>query len=115
MPDGVHTALTSSQISDGAGAVLLMTREKADELGVKPMATITDSCLVGSDPVLMLIGPYMHRKKLLADNGLFKMSDTDVVEINEAFASVVLAWEKELNPDMATVNPNGERSLSVIP
>jgi acetyl-CoA C-acetyltransferase len=106
MPDGVHTAGTSSQISDGAGAVLLMTREKADELGVKPMATIVDSCLVGSDPVLMLTGPIYATQKLLADNGL-QMSDIDVVEINEAFASVVLAWEKELNPDMETVNPNG--------
>lgn len=106
MPDGVHTAGTSSQISDGAGAVLLMTREKADQLGVKPMATIVDSCLVGSDPVLMLTGPIYATQKLLADNGL-QMSDIDVVEINEAFASVVLAWEKELNPDMATVNPNG--------
>ena len=106
MPDGVHTAGTSSQISDGAGAVLLMTREKADELGVKPMATIVDSCLVGSDPVLMLTGPIYATQKLLTDNGL-QMSDIDVVEINEAFASVVLAWEKELNPDMATVNPNG--------
>ena len=106
MPDGVHTAGTSSQISDGAGAVLLMTRKKADELGVKPMATIIDSCLVGSDPVLMLTGPIYATQKLLADNGL-QMSDIDVVEINEAFGSVVLAWEKELQPDMETVNPNG--------
>ncbi|MEZ5167962.1 MAG: steroid 3-ketoacyl-CoA thiolase [Acidimicrobiales bacterium] len=104
--DGVHTAGSSSQISDGAGAVLMMTREKADELGLKPIARIVDTCLVGSDPVLMLTGPIDATKKLLADNDL-QMSDIGVVEINEAFASVVLAWEKELQPDMATVNPNG--------
>lgn len=104
--DGVHTAGSSSQISDGAGAVLMMTREKADELGLKPLAKIVDSCLVGTDPVLMLTGPIDATKKLLADNDL-EMSDIGVVEVNEAFASVVLAWEKELGPDMATVNPNG--------
>ena len=106
MPDGVHTAGSSSQISDGAGAILLMSREKADSLGLKPKATIVDTCLVGSDPVLMLTGPIGATQKLLSDNNL-QMSDIDVVEINEAFASVVLAWEKELKPDMATVNPNG--------
>ncbi len=106
MPDGVHTAGSSSQISDGAGAVLLMTREKAAALGVTPKATIVDSCLIGSDPVLMLTGPIYATQKLLAANGM-QMSDIDVVEINEAFASVVLAWERELHPDMATVNPNG--------
>ena len=66
LPDGVHTAGTSSQISDGAGAVLLMTREKAEALGVKPKATIVDTCLVGSDPVLMLTGPIGATQKLLA-------------------------------------------------
>ena len=104
--DGVHTAGSASQISDGAGAVLMMTREKADELGLKPLAKIVDTCLVGTDPVLMLTGPIDATKKLLADNDL-EMSDIGVVEINEAFASVVLAWEKEFSPDMATVNPNG--------
>lgn len=106
LPDGVHTAGTSSQISDGAGAVLLMTRERARELGATPMATIVDTCLVGSDPVLMLTGPIPATQKLLADNKL-SIGDIDVTEINEAFASVVLAWAKELAPDMATVNPNG--------
>ena len=106
MEGGVHTAGTSSQISDGAAAVLLMTRSKAEALGVTPKATIVDSCLVGSDPRLMLTGPIGATQKLLADNGM-QMSDIDVVEINEAFASVVLAWEKELGADMATVNPNG--------
>jgi acetyl-CoA C-acetyltransferase len=106
MPDGVHTAGTSSQISDGAAAVLLMTREKASSLGLTPRATIVDTCLVGSDPVLMLTGPIYATQKLLDANSL-QMGDIDVVEINEAFASVALAWEKELKPDMATVNPNG--------
>ena len=104
--DGVHTAGTSSQISDGAAAVLMMTAKKADELNVKPLARIVDSCLVGSDPELMLTGPIGATQKLLADNNL-SMSDIDVVEINEAFASVVLAWEQELSPNMETVNPNG--------
>ena len=104
--DGVHTAGTSSQISVGAGAILLMTTEKAAALGVKPLARIVDSCLVGSDPELMLTGPIGATQKLLADNGL-TIGDIDVVEINEAFASVVLAWEKELSPDMEVVNPNG--------
>jgi acetyl-CoA C-acetyltransferase len=105
-PEGIHTAATSSQITDGAAAVLLMTREKADELGVTPIAAIVDTCLVGSDPELMLTGPIGATHKLLDGNGM-KMSDIDVVEINEAFASVVLAWEKEFEPDMETVNPNG--------
>ena len=104
--DGVHTAGTSSQISDGAGALLLMTSEKADELGVTPLARIIDTCLVGSDPELMLTGPIGATQKLLKENGM-TIDDIDVVEINEAFASVVLAWEKELDPDMDRVNPNG--------
>jgi acetyl-CoA C-acetyltransferase len=106
LPDGVHTAGSSSQVTDGAGAVLMMTREKAQALGLTPLATIVDTCLIGSDPVLMLTGPIFATQKLLADNKL-QMSDIDVVEINEAFASVVLAWEKEMKPDRATVNPNG--------
>ncbi len=106
MEGGVHTAGSSSQISDGAGAILMMSKEKADALGLKPLATVVDTCLVGSDPVLMLTGPIPATQKLLANNGM-KMSDIDVVEINEAFASVVLAWAKEMQPDMATVNPNG--------
>ena len=104
--DGKVTAGNSSQITDGASAVLVMSAEKAAELGVKPLARIVDSCLVGSDPELMLPGPIGATQKLLADNGL-TIGDIDVVEINEAFASVVLAWEKELSPDMEVVNPNG--------
>jgi len=104
--NGVHTAGSSSQISDGAGAVLMMTAEKAKELGVEPLARIVDSCLVGSDPEFMLTGPIFATRKLLEKNSM-SISDIDVVEINEAFASVVLAWEKEVHPDMERVNPNG--------
>ena len=104
--DGIHTAGTSSQVSDGAGAVLMMTSEKAAALGLTPLAKVVDVCLIGTDPVLMLTGPIDATKKLLADNGLC-IDDIDVFEINEAFASVVLAWEKELGPDRAKVNPNG--------
>jgi acetyl-CoA C-acetyltransferase len=105
-PDGVHTAGTSSQISDGAGAVLIATREKAEALGLTPRARVVDTCLVGSDPVLMLTGPIDATHHLLERNSM-TVGDIDLVEINEAFASVVLAWERELSPDMATVNPNG--------
>jgi len=104
--DGIHTAGTSSQMSDGAGAVLMMTAERADELGLTPLATIVDVCLVGTDPVLMLTGPIDATRKLLADNDL-AIDDIDVFEINEAFASVVLAWERELGAERAHVNPNG--------
>jgi acetyl-CoA C-acetyltransferase len=84
----------------------MMTREKADALGLTPLAKIVDVCLVGTDPVLMLTGPIDATKKLLADNDL-SIDDIDVFEINEAFASVVLAWQKELGPDSTKVNPNG--------
>jgi acetyl-CoA C-acetyltransferase len=104
--DGIHTAGQSSQISDGAGAVLLMSREKADELGLKPRAVVSQTCLVGCDPVLMLEGPIPATERLLSRSGL-SMGDIDVVEINEAFASVVLAWAKTCDADMAKVNPNG--------
>jgi acetyl-CoA C-acetyltransferase len=103
---GVHTAGSSSQISDGAGAVLLARADRADELGLRSRARIVDTCLVGTDPVLMLTGPIDATRKLLSRTGL-TMDDIDVVEINEAFASVVLAWAEELEPDMAKVNPNG--------
>ena len=106
MPDGVHSAGSSSQISDGAGAVLMMTREKANALGLRVKATIVDTCLVGSDPVLMLTGPIAATRKLLASNNM-TIGDIDVTEINEAFASVVLAWAREIKPNMDTVNPNG--------
>jgi acetyl-CoA C-acetyltransferase len=104
--DGVHTAGSSSQISDGAAAVLMMTEDKASALGLTPRARITHQCLVGVDPVLMLTGPIDATHRLLERSGK-SMDDVDVVEINEAFASVVLAWERELHPDMERVNPNG--------
>jgi acetyl-CoA C-acetyltransferase len=103
---GRHTAGTSSQISDGAAAILVMTPEKAAALGLRPRARIVDTALVGSDPVLMLTGPIDATRHLLARTGL-SMADIAVTEINEAFASVVLAWQQELQPDPATVNPNG--------
>ena len=104
--DGVHSAGTSSQISDGAAALLVMTPEKAAELGLTPKARVVDTCLVGVDPVLMLTGPIDATRRLLSRTGR-TMSDIDVFEINEAFASVVLAWAKELDADMDRVNPNG--------
>jgi acetyl-CoA acetyltransferase family protein len=104
--DGRITAGNSSQISDGAAAVLLMTREKADELGLKPRARIVDQTTVGVDPVIMLTGPIPATRKLLERNKM-AMDDIDLVEINEAFASVVAAWRRELDPDMDRVNVNG--------
>jgi acetyl-CoA C-acetyltransferase len=105
-PDGIHTAGTSSQIADGAAAVLLMSREQAIASGLTPLATIVDACLVGCDPVLMLEGPIPATRKLLADNKL-TLGDIDLVGINEAFAAVVLAWQRELRADLTRVNPNG--------
>ena len=104
--NGVHTAGNSSQISDGAAAVLMMTEDKAAALGLKPRARIIDSCLVGVDPVLMLTGPIDATQRLLQRNNL-SIDDIDTFEINEAFASVVLAWAKELGADIAKTNPNG--------
>ncbi len=103
---GVHTAGSSSQISDGAAAVLMMTEEKARALDLTPKARITQSCLVGVDPVLMLTGP-IDATRLLLERAKLGIEDIDVFEINEAFASVVLAWQAELHPDPAAVNPNG--------
>ena len=101
-----HTAGTASQISDGAAAVLLMTDEKAAALGLEPKFRIVESCVVGSDPVLMLTGPIPATERLLGRSG-WTIDDLDVVEINEAFASVVLAWMQETGADPAAVNPNG--------
>lgn len=95
----MHTAGSSSQISDGAAALLLTTPEKADELGLRPRARIVDTCLVGVDPVLMLTGPIDATRRLLDRTGL-TIDDIDTFEINEAFASVVLAWAKELEVPM---------------
>ena len=104
--DGIHTAGTSSQIADGAAAVLMMTEKKAKELGLTPLAIIRASALVGCDPVLMLEGPIPATEKVLKDGGL-NIEDVDVFEINEAFASVVLSWAKTVGADLGKVNPNG--------
>ncbi len=104
--DGVHTAGTSSQITDGAAAVLLATAGRARELGLTPRARVVDQCLVGVDPVLMLTGPIDATRRLLDRTGL-TIDDFQAIEINEAFASVVLAWARELHPNLGVVNPNG--------
>src|SRR3954454_11951676 len=103
---GSVTAGNSSQISDGAAAVLLMAREKADALGLTPRARIYDATTVGVDPVIMLTGPIPATQTLLDRNGM-TIDDLDLIEINEAFASVVGAWRRELKPDMDRVNVNG--------
>ncbi|HEY3141614.1 MAG TPA: steroid 3-ketoacyl-CoA thiolase [Acidimicrobiales bacterium] len=105
-PDGVHTAGSSSQISDGTAAVLVTTPEKAAALGLTARARVLDTCLVGVDPVLMLTGPIDATQRLLSRTGL-SLDDIDLVEINEAFASVVLAWQRELGADLERTNPNG--------
>jgi acetyl-CoA acyltransferase len=104
--DGKITAGNSSQISDGAAAVLLMSRDKAEQLGVRPRARIVDQTTVGCDPVKMLEGPIPATAKILRRNQM-SMSDIDFVEINEAFAPVVAAWAREHSPDMDRVNPRG--------
>lgn len=107
LPDsGVVTAGNSSQISDGAAAVLLMSREKAEQLGLKPRVKVIARAVVGDDPVMMLTGVIPATKKVLQKAGL-SLQQMDVIEINEAFASVVKAWERELEPDMNKVNPRG--------
>jgi len=104
--DGVVTAGNASQISDGAAGVLLMSKEKAEDLGLKPRAKVIARVAVGEDPVMMLTGVIPATYKVLEKAGL-SLDDIDIIEINEAFASVVKAWEKELKPDMEKVNPRG--------
>ena len=104
--DGKITAGNSSQVSDGAAALLLMTREKAEALGLEPRARIYDQTTVGVDPVIMLTGPIPATEKLLERNSM-AMDDIDLVEVNEAFASVLGAWRRELDPDMDRINVNG--------
>ncbi|MBD3648990.1 MAG: steroid 3-ketoacyl-CoA thiolase [Pseudomonadales bacterium] len=102
----IHTAGTSSQVSDGAAAVIMATEDAAKSLGVKPRARIVATTLVGVDPVTMLKGPIPATQKVLEKAGL-SIDDIDVFEVNEAFASVVLAWQKAVGADPARVNPNG--------
>ena len=105
-PGGVHTAGTSSQVSDGAAAVLLASPERARALGLRPRARIVATTLVGVDPVTMLKGPIPASRKVLRETGL-SVHDIATFEVNEAFASVVLAWMQELSPNPERVNPNG--------
>jgi acetyl-CoA acetyltransferase family protein len=105
-PDGRITAATSSQLSDGAAAVLLASRDAAQRLGLPVRARIVDQVTVGVDPIIMLTGPIPATRKLLERTRL-QLGDFDLVEINEAFASVVLAWRNELDADLARVNVNG--------
>lgn len=104
--DGFIHAGNSSQISDGASALLIMSREKAEELGLKPRARVLARTVVGSDPTLMLTGPIPATKKVLERSGL-TIDDIDIFEVNEAFAPVPLAWLKETGADPDKLNPNG--------
>jgi acetyl-CoA C-acetyltransferase len=106
IPGGIHTAGSAAQISDGASAVLLMTENRATTLGLTPLARITDTLLVGVDPVMMLLGPHAAVPALLERNGL-SLDDIGVIEINEAFASIVLSFADELKADPEQLNPNG--------
>ncbi len=105
-PDGKVTAGNSSQITDGAAAVLIMSEERANALGLTPRARFHAFALAGVDPVTMLTGPIPATRQVL-ERAKLTMDDIDLTEINEAFASVVLAWDKELHPDMGKVNVNG--------
>ncbi len=104
--NGVHTAGTSSQISDGAAAVLVMDAERARALGLRPRARIVAQCLVGAEPYYHLDGPIQSTERVLARSGM-KIGDVDLFEVNEAFASVVLSWASVHQPDMDRVNVNG--------
>ncbi len=104
--DGVITAANSSQISDGAAALLLMSEARAKALGLKPRARVVATALAGVNPTIMLTGPIPATQRVLKKAGM-TLDQIDLFEINEAFASVVLAWERELHPDMAKVNVNG--------
>jgi acetyl-CoA C-acetyltransferase len=106
LPDGIHTAGNSSQISDGAAAVLWMSEEKARSLGLRPRARIIAQCLIGSDPYYLLDGPVDSTERVLKRAGM-SMSDIDLFEVNEAFASVVLSWASVHKPDLDKVNVNG--------
>ena len=106
LPDGMHTAGTSSQISDGAAAVVLMDEDRAKELGLRPRARILAQCLVGAEPYYHLDGPVRATERVLERTGM-KIGDLDLFEVNEAFASVVLSWAAVHEPDPERVNVNG--------
>jgi acetyl-CoA C-acetyltransferase len=106
LPDGLHTAGTSSQISDGAAAVVLMDEDRAKELGLRPRARILAQCLVGAEPYYHLDGPVRATERVLERTGM-KIGDLDLFEVNEAFASVVLSWAAVHEPDPERVNVNG--------
>jgi acetyl-CoA acyltransferase len=105
-PDGKVTAGNSSQITDGASAALIMSEDKAAELGLRPRARFHTFALAGADPIMMLTAPIPATQRVLDKAGL-SLDDMDLVEINEAFASVVLAWQRETGADMSKVNVNG--------
>ncbi len=105
-PEGVITAGNSSQITDGAAAVLVTSEEAASRLGLRPRARFDAFALVGADPVLMLTAPIPATAKVL-ERGKRRLDEMDLIEINEAFASVVLAWERDVHPDPVRVNMNG--------
>ena len=106
LPDGMHTAGNSSQISDGAAAVLWMSEDRAKATGLRPRARIVAQVLVGSDPYYHLDGPIAATEKVLAKAGMTK-DDIDIFEVNEAFASVVCSWQKVHDIDWDKVNVNG--------
>ncbi len=103
---GLVTAASSSQISDGAAAILVMSEEKAAQLGLRARARFVSFAVAATDPVIMLTAPIPATTRIIEKSGI-ALADIDLIEINEAFASVVLAWEKEHHPDMSRVNVNG--------
>ncbi len=106
LPDGLHTAGTSSQISDGAAAVLLVSEERARDLGLRPRARIISQALIGDEPYYHLDGPVAATERVLKRSGM-TIADIDIFEVNEAFASVVLSWMSQHKPDPDKVNVNG--------
>jgi acetyl-CoA C-acetyltransferase len=106
LPDGLHTAGTSSQISDGAAAVLLVDEARARELGLRPRARILAQCLIGDEPYYHLDGPVAATERVLKRSGM-TIDDIDLFEVNEAFASIVMSWMSVHEPDPDTVNVNG--------
>jgi acetyl-CoA C-acetyltransferase len=106
LPDGVHTAGTSSQISDGAAAILLLSSQRCDQLGLRPRARIVAQCLIGAEPYYHLDGPVQATSRVLEQAGM-TISDIDLFEVNEAFASVALSWTRMHKPDEERVNVNG--------